>query len=174
MVIPGRQINYPEIGVALGITRYTLTGDSINRTLSTASLTSDTYARRHLIIKGSFEITFNEIPTEIDTVNINDIWPPIDERKTKFFTVTALEDGSEYLCIIPKNGGLVKQKTDNIKSSETMNVEQGKVIVVMGPCTVNGVDHSPQDVIVSLNGPAVIVAKEDMDVHQFWNSKFSN
>jgi hypothetical protein len=171
MVTVGRTTAYSEIGLAINITRYESVGDSIERTLSAAPMTAATYARRHLVTKGSFEATFKELPSEIDPRSVGEIWPPAVDRQTKFFTVTATQDNSEYLCVVPRSGGRVDHAVSSLAQGEMLDVPQGTVLVVMGACEVFGAPHAALDVIVLLNNAATVVASEAMQVHQFWNSR---
>lgn len=171
MVTAGRTSSYPEIGLALNITRYESAGDSIDRTLSAAPMTATTYARRHLITKGSFEATFKELPGEVDRGYVGAVWPFAVDRQTKFFTITATQDNSEYLCVVPRNGGRVDHAVSSLAQGEMLDVPQGTVLVVMGACEVAEAPHEALDVIVLLNNAATVIASEAMQVHQFWNSK---
>jgi hypothetical protein len=171
MVSAGRVSSYPDIGLAVNLTRYDLAGDSIDRTLSAAPMTASTYARRHLVTKGSFTATFKELPNEVDTEPVGAVWPPAVDRQTKFFTVTATQDNSEYLCVVPRNGGRVDHAVSSLTQGEVLDVPQGTVLVVMGACEVFGAPHAALDVIVLLNNAATVIASEAMQVHQFWNSR---
>lgn len=171
MVTAGRTSSYPDIGLALNITQYEVAGDSIDRTLSAAPMTAATYARRHLITKGGFTATFKDLPGESDTETVGAVWPPAIDRQTKFFTITATQDNSEYLCVVPRNGGRVNHAVSSLVQGEMLDVPQGTVLVVMGKCEVAGAPHVALDVIVLLNSATTVIADEAMQVHQFWNSK---
>jgi hypothetical protein len=134
-------------------------------------MTAATYARRHLITKGSFEATFKELPAVLDQGAVGAVWPFAVERPTKFFTITATQDNSEYLCVVPRSGGRVNHAVSSLAQGEMLDVPQGTVLVVMGVCEVFGAPHAALDVIVLLNNAATVVASEAMQVHQFWNSK---
>jgi hypothetical protein len=173
MINSGRVIPYPAIGMAINLTHYETAGEFITRNLSGAPVTSATYVRRHLILTGSFDSAFPELAPEADRVVVGDVWPPLKERNTKTFTVTALENGSEYLCVIPRSGGQIKSEQLNVVSGGNLNVAQGCILVPMGPCQIGGVERATKDVVVLLNNGATITTAQDVKVWQFWNNKFN-
>ena len=173
MINSGRVIPYHAIGMAVNLTHYETAGEFITRNLSGAPVTSETYVRRHLILTGSFDFAFPELAPEADRVVVGDVWPPLQERNTKTFTVTALENGSEYLCVIPRAGGLIKSEQLNVMSGDNLDIAQGCILVPMGPCQIGGVDRAANDVVVLLNNSATITATQDVKVWRFWNSRIN-
>ena len=168
MVHYGKPVTYSELGMAINITQYEKMGDSINRTLSKPSISASTYARRHLSTKGSFEVTFKELPDERDAGGVGNIWPLANERKTAFFNITATQDNSEYLCVVPKNGGRIEHSATVLEQGQSFVVEKGRSAVVSGNCTVNGKPCQDFDVFILINNSATVVANSTATIHQFW------
>jgi hypothetical protein len=168
MVKAGKLLSYPELGMAINITQYESNGDSIDRTLSKSSISADTYARKHLVTKGSFNATFKELTDEVDERPVGTIWPPAQERKTAFFKITATQDNSEYLCVVPKNGGRIEHSATLLEQGQSLVVEKGQIAVVSGNYTVNGNTCQDFDVFILIDNVATMVANGTTTVHQFW------
>ena len=171
MINSGRVIPYEAIGMAVNLTHYEIAGEGIKRNLSSAPITSATYARKHLFLAGSFDIAFPELALEVDHVVAGDVWPPLQERNAKTFTVTALENDSKYLCVIPRNGGQIMSEQLEIAAGGSLDVAQGCILVPMAPCQIGGVARAVNDVLVLQNNGATITADQDVKVWRFWNSK---
>ena len=171
MINSGRVIPYEAIGMAVNLTHYETAGEFITRNLSGAPVTGETYVRRHLFFAGIFDISFPELPQEIDHLVVGDVWPPTKERDTNKFVVTALENDSKYLCIIPRNGGSIKSEQLNVTAGSSLDVVQGCILVPMGVCQIGGIERAAKDVVVLLNNGATIASNQDVKVWRFWNNK---
>lgn len=171
MINSGRVIPYEAIGMAVNLTHYETAGEFITRNLNGAPVTGNTYVRRHLFLAGSFDISFPELPQEIDHLVVGDVWPPLKERDTNKFVVTALENDSKYLCVIPRNGGGIVSEQLEVAAGSSLDVAQGCILVPMEPCHIGGVSRAAHDVLVLQNNGATITADQDVKVWRFWNSK---
>ena len=171
MIHSGRVISYEAIGLAVNLTHYETAGEFITRNLSGAPVTGETYVRRHLILAGSFDISFSELPQEIDHLVVGDVWPPLKERDTNKFVVTALENDSKYLCVIPRSAGMVMSEQLDVAAGNSFEAAKGCILVPMGPCQIGGVARAEGDVLVLQNNGATITAVQDVKVWRFWNNK---
>lgn len=171
MIHSGRVIPYEAIGMAVNLTHYETAGEFITRNLNGASVTGETYVRRHLILAGSFDISFPELPQEIDHLVVGDVWPLTKERNTNKFVVTALENDSKYLCIIHRIGGMIVSEQLEFTAGDSFDMAKGCILVPMGPCQIGGVDRSAKDVVVLLNNGATITTVQDVKIWRFWNNK---
>jgi len=96
----GNSHYFSDLKFRVNTTVYTKAGDFITRKLSRVGLNPDSYARRHYILNGSFCGSFGDsIPDQIG--NVGDVAPYEGNVETDSFTITALEDNSSYICIIP-------------------------------------------------------------------------
>lgn len=124
---------FSDLKFRVNTTVYTSAGDSITRKLNKVGLTPDTYARRHYVLTGSFRGSFdNGIEDQIG--NVGDVWPYDGNIATDSFIITALEDASSYICVIPTDSNY--QIIHEVHSLTT-----GRVFgTAVGKCYISTVD----------------------------------
>ena len=148
-------------------------GDSVITTMknvvSTVSL--DTYTRKHMIFKGQFKASFPNTDQPDEFTSAGDVAPTRDSYTIvdSTFNIEALEDNSQYYCVIP---GYATDKlnwtTTELAVGETYTIRQKSMGFVFGTnYTINGSVANDNEALACENNDAVIVATEACKVVEF-------
>ena len=170
---------FSDLKFRVNTTVYTNAGDSITRKLSKVGLTPDTYARRHYVIGGEFVSDFpgTTIPQQTGgTVGI--VWPLSGNIETDSFTITALEDNSSYVCVIPTDPNYkIIHEVHNLVAGQVYGTATGKCYIPTVDCNLYSggqlnagsilVCATTADIITPLSNGSVMVfsaiyAKQDI------------
>ena len=127
---------FSDLKFRVNTTVYTNAGDSITRKLSKVGLTPDTYARRHYILSGSFKGSFGDgIEDQIGMVG--DVAPYSGNIETDSFTITALEDNSAYVCVIPTDPNYkIIHEVHNLVAGQVYGTATGKCYIPTVDCNL--------------------------------------
>ena len=127
---------FSDLKFRVNTTVYTNAGDSITRKLSKVGLTPDTYARRHYILSGSFKGSFGDgIEDQIGMVG--DVAPYSGNIETDSFTITALEDNSSYVCVIPTDPNYkIIHEVHNLVAGQVYGTATGKCYIPTVDCNL--------------------------------------
>ena len=168
---------FSDLKFRVNTTVYTNAGDSITRKLSKVGLTPDTYARRHYILSGSFKGSFGDgIEDQIGMVG--DVAPYSGNIETDSFTITALEDNSSYVCVIPTDPNYkIIHEVHNLVAGQVYGTATGKCYIPTVDCNLYSggqlnagsilVCATAADIITPLSNGSVMVfsaiyAKQDI------------
>ena len=168
---------FSDLKFRVNTTVYTNAGDSITRKLSKVGLTPDTYARRHYILSGSFKGSFGDgIEDQIGMVG--DVAPYSGNIETDSFTITALEDNSSYVCVIPTDPNYkIIHEVHNLVAGQVYGTAPGKCYIPTVDCNLYSggqlnagsilVCATTADIITPLSNGSVMVfsaiyAKQDI------------
>jgi hypothetical protein len=168
---------FSDLKFRVNTTVYTNAGDSITRKLSKVGLTPDTYARRHYILSGSFKGSFGDgIEDQIGMVG--DVAPYSGNIETDSFTITALEDNSSYVCVIPTDPNYkIIHEVHNLVAGQVYGTATGKCYIPTVDCNLYSggqlnagsilVCATTADIITPLSNGSVMVfsaiyAKQDI------------
>ena len=102
-VIYGTPRNFKALYLTVLTTLYENTGDVDEHVLSSVGLTSRTYDRRNYILTGSFKVSYtgSDYPDDIfNSISAIEL-PMEDYRPVDRFKITALEDNTSCICIMP-------------------------------------------------------------------------
>jgi len=132
----GEPHSFADLKFRVNTTVYTNAGDSITRKLSKVGLTPDTYARRHYIISGSFRGSFGD-GIEDQIGNVGDVAPYDGNIETDTFTITALEDNSSYVCVIPTDPNYqVIHEVHGLVAGQVYGTATGKCYIPTVDCVL--------------------------------------
>jgi hypothetical protein len=168
---------FSDLKFRVNTTVYTNAGDSITRKLSKVGLTPDTYTRRHYILSGSFKGSFGDgIEDQIGMVG--DVAPYSGNIETDSFTITALEDNSSYVCVIPTDPNYkIIHEVHNLVAGQVYGTATGKCYIPTVDCNLYSggqlnagsilVCATTADIITPLSNGSVMVfsaiyAKQDI------------
>ena len=153
----GEPHSFPDLKFRVNTTVYTKSGDSITRKLNKVGLTPTTYSRRHYILSGSFRGSFgNDIPEQIGKVG--DIAPYEGNIETDTFTITALEDNSSYICVIPTDSNYqIIHTIDELVAGRVYGTATGKCYISTVDYTLLSGEHKTAgSVLVCANNSAIL------------------
>ena len=173
----GEPHSFSDLKFRVNTTVYTNAGDTITRKLSKVGLTPDTYARRHYILSGSFKGSFGDgIEDQIGMVG--DVAPYSGNIETDSFTITALEDNSSYVCVIPTDPNYkIIHEVHNLVAGQVYGTATGKCYIPTVDCNLYSggqlnagsilVCATTADIITPLSNGSVMVfsaiyAKQDI------------
>lgn len=153
----GENTQIPEIGLQISSTVYPRKGLLIRRKLSKRGMSTQSYARRHLVVSGSFQIRFPFTSYPDDLARTWEVWPGDDHKDIDRFTLVAAEDGSKYHCFMPIDANQqvihgfipLEQGVDFIAMT-------GKAYVPLVDFMSDGVQHAAGTVLVCASKDRVI------------------
>jgi hypothetical protein len=153
----GKPHSFADLKFRVNTTVYTNAGDSITRKLNKVGLTLDTYARRHYIISGSFRGSFGD-GIEDQIGNVGDVAPYDGNIETDTFTITALEDGSSYVCVIPTDPNYqVIHEVHGLVAGQVYGTATGKCYIPTVDCNLySGGQLNAGGVLVCANNADII------------------
>ena len=132
----GEPHSFSDLKFRVNTTVYTSAGDSITRKLNKVGLTPDTYARRHYILTGSFKGSFGD-GIEDQIGNVGDVAPYDGNIQTDTFTITALEDNSSYVCVIPTDPNYqVIHEVHGLVAGQVYGTATGKCYIPTVDCNL--------------------------------------
>lgn len=153
----GEPHSFSDLKFRVNTTVYTNAGDTITRKLSKVGLTPDTYARRHYILSGSFKGSFgNGIEDQIG--NVGDVAPYSGNIETDTFTITALEDNSAYVCVIPTDPSYkIIHEVHSLVAGQVYGTATGKCYIPTVDCNLySGSQLNAGSVLVCTTSPDII------------------
>lgn len=133
----GNPVSFSDLKFRINTTVYTKAGDSITRKLNKVGLTPDTYARRHYVTSGEFVSDFPDTGLPQQTGGtVGTVWPLNGNVATDTFQITALEDNSSYVCIIPTDPNYqIVHEVHNLVSGQPY-------MTAVGKCYISTVDYT--------------------------------
>jgi hypothetical protein len=152
----GEPHSFSDLKFRVNTTVYTSAGDSITRKLNKVGLTPDTYARRHYILTGSFKGSFGD-GIEDQIGNVGDVAPYDGNIQTDTFTITALEDNSSYVCVIPTDPNYqVIHEVHGLVAGQVYGTATGKCYIPTVDCNLYSGGQ--------LNAGGVLVCANNADI----------
>lgn len=171
----GSPVDVFGLGMRISTTVYPTRGATIRRKLNQIGLAASTYARRHLVIAGSFEVTFPFSSCEGETCSFGDVWPFEGRKEVKRFTLTARKDGSAYHCIWPVDGHdqIVHEHSD-LTAGTPFIAGIGTVWCPLAPFVVRGERHGPGAILSCVHQPNEIIPLADGRIVGFRSIKLDS
>lgn len=127
---------FSELKFRINTTVYTTAGDSITRKLNKVGLNPDSYARRHYVINGGFKSYFPNTTINEQIGNVGSVWPFDENIETDTFQITALQDNSAYICIIPTDPNYkIIHRVDKLVAGQPY-------MTTTGLCYISTVDYA--------------------------------
>lgn len=123
---------------------YTKAGDTFGVTLNRAEFGSSIYARKHMILSGSFRADYPNTDYLPDTDYVGGVWPSINSSDIKYtdnFNIVALEDNSSHLCIRTYKLKQVQEEITPLKKSNSYTLLAKNVYVCSVPVKLNDTIH---------------------------------
>lgn len=153
----GEPHSFSDLKFRVNTTVYTNAGDTITRKLSKIGLTPDTYARRHYILSGSFKGSFGN-GSEDQIGMVGDVAPYSGNIETDTFTITALEDNSAYVCVIPTDPNYkIIHEVHGLVAGQVYGTATGKCYIPTVDCNLySGSQLNAGSVLVCATSPDII------------------
>jgi hypothetical protein len=144
-------------------TAFAKAGDQVVFTmLGPGLLTPENFTRKTVVTKGKFCTHFNDGD---DYTNTGEFWPLVQHEQPGQFTTTALEDNSEYYCVIPVNRKEVVTSTISVAVGEVVQLPAGTINFVYGSnYTINEKSYTKTDVFAIDKQAATLAAGEAVTV----------
>jgi len=167
----GEGHTFSDLKFRVNTTVYTKAGDSITRKLNKIGINPETYARRHYVISGEFVSDFPNTGLPQQTGGtVGTVWPLDGNIASDTFTITALEDNSSYVCVIPTQSNI------QIVHNEDVLVAGQPYMTTVGKCYISTVDYflntgeqkTAGSVLVSANQPSVIIPNKSGTLMVFY------
>ena len=155
----GEPHSFSDLKFRINTTVYTNAGDSITRKLNKVGLNPDTYARRHYVTSGEFVSDFpdTDIPQQTGGT-VGTVWPLNENIETDTFTITALEDNSSYVCVIPTDPNYqVIHEVHGLVAGQVYGTATGKCYIPTVDCNLySGGQLNAGGVLVCANNADII------------------
>jgi len=149
---------------------YDLAGSIIDGQLVESAFTPATYPYRHVVVAGSFEMSFPNSSVLGDNVMIGDVFPWKDYAASSF-RVASREDNSIYYCIIPSTNETLINTSIELSQGQTATLDVCQLGFIFGPeFTVNSVTKNNVAVIACEDNPAHIVASQPCKLVKLYSS----
>jgi hypothetical protein len=133
----GEPHSFADLKFRVNTTVYTSAGDSITRKLNKVGLSLDTYARRHYVTNGKFISNFPDTDISPQTGETGTVWPFTGNIATDTFTITALEDNSSYVCVIPTDPNYqVIHEVHGLVAGQVYGTATGKCYIPTVDCSL--------------------------------------
>jgi hypothetical protein len=154
----GEPHSFADLKFRVNTTVYTNAGDSITRKLSKVGLTPDTYSRRHYVTRGGFISNFPDTSISPQTGDVGSVWPFTGNIATDTFTITALEDNSSYVCVIPTDPNYqVIHEVHGLVAGQVYGTATGKCYIPTVDCVLfSGGQLNAGGVLVCANNADII------------------
>ena len=154
----GEPHSFSDLKFRVNTTVYTNAGDTITRKLSKIGLTPDTYARRHYVTSGEFVSNFPGTGISPQTGDVGTVWPYSGNIETDTFTITALEDNSAYVCVIPTDPNYkIIHEVHGLVAGQVYGTATGKCYIPTVDCNLySGSQLNAGSVLVCATSPDII------------------
>lgn len=144
-------------------TAFAKTGNQVVFTMpGPGILTPENFTRKTVVTKGRFCTHFDDGD---DYTGTGEFWPLVQHEQPGQFTTTALEDNSEYYCVVPVNRKEVVTSTITVAAGEVMQLPAGTINFVYGNnYTINETSYAKTDVYAIDKQAATLAAVETVTV----------
>lgn len=165
--------SFPDLGLRVHTTIYENAGDQATRKLTKPGLSSTTYARRHCVISGGFNVTYpnDSYPMEKGSDIVNDlgicIWPTVELKNIQEFTIIATNDNSAYHCFVPLDNKQIQHSVETLTKNTNYIAKQGSVYCTNADYKLNGITQKAGTLIVCSTQDATIIPQSDGVIAKF-------
>jgi hypothetical protein len=166
--------SFKTCGVGLTSTLFENAGETAVVTLSGSKnnqIDVSIYHRRHIIFKGTFLVSFPNTDEPAEHMSEGLVFPNREnyQLNNSQFTVTSLEPGSVYYCILPLRHTIHLTRSDvSLNAGDTKVLDQGTLNFIFGKSfRINGELVADRDVVACERSSAELLAETDCHVVSF-------